>query len=85
MIPMTIDHHGHGQCTPMVVTSVVIPKVTSLVTSSCGCQGWLYLWDWGPGSGVNWFISNNVTSNFRGIESHLTWSSLRTSVPSKSM
>ena len=32
-------------------------------------QQWLYLWDWGPGSGVNWFISNNVTSNFRGIES----------------
>ena len=30
---------------------------------------WLYLWDWGPGSGVNWFISDNVPSNFRGIES----------------
>ena len=29
----------------------------------------LYLWDWGRGQGINWFISGDPTSNNRGIES----------------
>ena len=30
---------------------------------------YLYLWDWGQGDGINWFISDNVTSTYRGVES----------------
>ena len=30
---------------------------------------YLYLWDWGLGQGVNWFLSDNVTSDYRGVES----------------
>ena len=29
----------------------------------------LYLWDWGRGQGINWFISADPTSNNRGVES----------------
>ena len=29
----------------------------------------LYLWDWGVGQGMNWFMSDNVSSNMRGVES----------------
>ena len=29
----------------------------------------LYLWDWGRGQGINWFISGDPTSNNRGVES----------------
>lgn len=28
-----------------------------------------FLWDWGVGEGLNWFIGDNLTSNFRGVES----------------
>ena len=30
---------------------------------------YLYLWDWGLGQGLNWFLSDNVTSDYRGVES----------------
>ncbi len=26
-----------------------------------------FLWDWGEGQGLNWFISDNLTSNYRGV------------------
>lgn len=29
----------------------------------------IYLWDWGVGEGLNWFIGDNLTSNYRGVES----------------
>ena len=28
-----------------------------------------YLWDWGVGQGLNWLMSDNLTSNYRGVES----------------
>ena len=32
-------------------------------------EEYFYLWDWGQGDGMNWFISDNVASDSRGVES----------------
>ena len=36
-------------------------------TSNAGEK--LYLWDWGKGLGINWFVGSDVQSSNRGIES----------------
>ena len=39
------------------------------VYSALEANLYIYLWDWGVGEGVNWFIGDNLSSNYRGVES----------------
>ena len=49
--------------------STTRPTVNSYPAYTNSQGQWLYLWDWGRGQGINWFISGDPTSNSRGVES----------------